>query len=112
VLRAGRGWGNRPVTPRPHRLTRRDANQAEIVDGLRAMGAFVEDISATCAWGDILVYWYDLNAQERIWRVFELKTPTGRLTEAEQAMQDEWPGAVPVARSLAEVAEAFGWRLE
>jgi hypothetical protein len=99
------------VTPRPHRITRRDANQAEIVDGLRASGAFVEDISSTCAWGDILVYWYDLNAQERIWRVFELKTATGRLTEAEQTMQEQWPGAVMVARSLAEVAAAFGRRV-
>lgn len=93
---------------RPHRLTRRDANQAQLVADLRALGYLVEDISAMCAWADILVWGYDWNARERRWRALEVKTATGKLTRAEQAVQDEWPGAVDVVRTMEEVLAAFG----
>lgn len=96
---------------RPHRFTHRDANQAQLVADLRALGYLVEDISATCAWADILVWGYDWNAGRRVWRALEVKTATGKLTEAERAMQDEWPGAVDVVRTVEEVMAAFGRRV-
>lgn len=93
---------------RPHHFTHRDANQAQLVADLRALGYYVEDISTTCAWADILVWGYDWNAERRLWRAMEVKTPTGKLTTAEQAMQDEWSGAVDVVRTVEEVLAAFG----
>jgi len=93
---------------RPQYFTHRDANQGEIVQGLRDMGAFVFDISPLCPWADIAVWWYDDNLGARRWGFYELKTATGRLTEGEQAMLDEWPGAVMVARCVEDVCREYG----
>ena len=76
--------------------------------GLRELGYFVEDISDGVHWADILVWGYDHNLGRRVWRAFEIKTATGRLTEGERAMMDEWPGSVQVVRSVVDVLAAFG----
>ena len=96
------------MTHRPYRTTRRDANQGEIVRALRELGYFVEDISDGVHWADILVWGYDHNLGRRVWRAFEIKTATGKLTEGEKAMMDEWPGSVQVVRSVVDVLAAFG----
>ena len=96
------------MTHRPYRTTRRDANQGEIIHGLRECGYFVEDISDGVHWADILVWGYDHNLGQRVWKAFEVKTATGKLTEGEQAMMDEWPDSVQVVRSMVDALAAFG----
>lgn len=93
---------------RPRRASQRDANQGEIVDGLERCGYTVIDISTWCAFADILVWGDSWHTQENEWMMFELKTATGTLTEAERDFQDQHPGAVTTARMLEAVLARFG----
>jgi len=96
------------VTARPRRSSQRDANQQEIVDGLRVCGYFVFDVSALCPWADLLVYGPDLRTHEDEIRLFEVKTPDGVLTDEERRIQQEYPGMVQTVRSLADALLSYG----
>ena len=93
---------------RPRRNSQRDANQAEIVDGLRTLGYRVLDVSAFVGEFDLLVYGLDWQTQELVWRAFEIKTPTGVLTGKELAFQQDNPGAVQTVCSLEDAMAVFG----
>lgn len=72
------------------RAARRDLNEAEIVRGLRAAGAFVKAINDAGTF-DLLVFH---NGQTILMEVKDgAKPPSARkLTTAEQKFHDEWPG--------------------
>ena len=92
----------RPRHPKP------DSNQARIIRELEAVGCAVLDISAICGVADILVWAYDWQAGDHRWRLFELKTDEGELTDAEREFQDRHPGAVHMARNMESVLAWFG----
>lgn len=73
---------------------RRDANEVEIVDGLRKCGVFVVQISGVNA-PDILC------AFGSKWMPFEIKTRTGKLTKL-QVQQQAGRAPYPVVRSCDE----------
>jgi hypothetical protein len=92
---------------RPKR-TRKDTNQADITRGLERCGYVVESIADTCRWADIMVWGYDWAYRDLLWRVFEIKTPDGRLTDTERSFQERHPGAVRTIRSAEDALAAFG----
>jgi len=92
----------RPRYPHP------DANQAEIVQALRACGFLVLDVSSTLPTPDILVWGYDLDSQSGFWTAWEIKTPAGKLTRSQRMFAELWPGAVQIARCAGDVLAAYG----
>ncbi len=93
---------------RPRRKSQRDANQQEIVNGMRECGYWVFDVSAWFPFADLLTYGLDWRTQEHELRLFEVKTQTGTLTPAERAFQEEHPGAVQTVRGLEDCLMAYG----
>ena len=94
--------------PRPKHAAHPDANQAEIVEGLRGCGYLVLDCSQWAEVFDLAVWglnWY-VNANR--WVLMEVKTRRGRLTLAQEAFQREHPGAVHVVRNLEDALRCFG----
>ena len=80
-----------------------DANQPDIVAGLRAVGASVLHLHAVghgCP--DVLVGHYGCNY------LFEIKGPKGRLTGVQQVWYDLWRGQVAVVRSLEDALAIMG----
>jgi len=96
------------MTNRPRRNSHRDANQQEIVDGLRRCGYEVIDVSAFIGEFDLLVYGLDWRTQEHAWKAIEIKTDTGELTDKERVFQEEHPGAVTTARTVGGVLGEYG----
>jgi hypothetical protein len=94
------------------RAARTDANQQEIVKGLRQLGCTVLDLSAVgCGCPDILVGRAGHN-----W-LFEIKDgskpPSARkLTMPEQAFFAMWRGNVQVVKSLDEAIDAINQTLK
>ena len=74
---------------------RRDANEGEIIDALRAVGAHVTPISGEGA-PDLLVRY------RRKLYAFEVKTGAGRRTKAQA--DSLWP----IVRSVADALQAIG----
>ena len=93
---------------RPRHASHRDANQQEIVDGLRDCGYFVLDVSAFIGWADIAVYGLDWATQDHCWRFMEIKTRTGKLTPKEREFQWMHPEAVRTVRTLGAGLACFG----
>jgi hypothetical protein len=69
---------------------RRDENEADIVDALRAIGCSVLHLDAV----DLLVGF------RRRSYVLEVKTPTGALKPSQERIQAEWQGQYAVVRSV------------
>ncbi len=82
-------------------MKRVDANQAEIVATLRARGCSVQSL-AELGKGvpDLLVGFRRENY------LMEVKSASGRLTEAEQKWHKSWRGWVYVVHSIEEALEA------
>ncbi len=82
---------------------RTDANQKEIVEALRAVGASVVVLSRVgqgCA---------DLSAGFRGKNYFlEVKTDSGKLTPAERKFMDGWRGHYAIVRTAEEALKAIG----
>ncbi len=78
---------------------KRDANEEEIVKGLRKIGAFVWIIDASKRGGqpDLLVFYRDY------YTPLEVKSKRGRLTEAQKNAP-----RFPIARTLEEAKKAIG----
>ena len=93
---------------RPRRASQRDANQGDIVQGLRDCGLFVEDISAHCAYADLRVWGFDHSLWQDAWHLMEVKTLTGTLTPDERQFQEDHPGAVQTVRSVEDGLSCFG----
>lgn len=96
------------MTKRPRYSAHPDANQSQIVRGLRDCGYYVLDHSRTGTIYDLLVYGFDWTLQDHTWRLFEVKTQDGALTGAQREFQAEHPGAVQVVRNLEDALKAFG----
>ena len=95
---------------RPRHASQRDANQGEIVQGLRDCGYTVIDVSAYLGWCDLFVYGLNWHTQEHEWKAFEIKTRTGKLTAGEYSFQQDHPSAVTTARTLEAALMCFGRR--
>ena len=96
------------MTNRPRRNSHRDANQGEIVEGLRLCGYWVFDVSAWFAFADLLVWGLDWRTQEKELRLFEVKTATGTLTPTERQFQEDHPGLVQTVRRLEDCLMSYG----
>ena len=73
-----------------------DANQGEIVAGLRKLGISIEIIEEPL---DCLGWW------RGEYFLLEIKTPGGRLTKAQVEFINRWPGRIHIAESLQEAIE-------
>ena len=79
---------------------RTDANQAEIVEGLRAMGATVQtlhEVGKGCP--DILIGFRGHNY------LIEIKVEGAGLNEREHRWHQQWRGQVTIARTLEQAVE-------
>ena len=87
----------------PRWAARTDANQAEIVEALRAAGAVVLILSRVgqgCA--DLAV-----GKGGKVW-FMEVKTEKGKLTPAEKEFQDMWQDNYVIVRTPEEALKAIG----
>lgn len=84
------------------RAAKRDANELEIMDALRAVGATILQINETNA-ADLLVGFRDLNF------VIEVKDGKyAKLSEGQQEWHDSWQGQRAVVRSIEEALQVIG----
>ena len=77
---------------------RRDSNEAEIVEALRAVGAGVIRLDEF----DLLV------AFRGNYYAFEVKTPEGELSDKQLKFINEWPGSIYIVRSADEALRYIG----
>ena len=83
---------------------RRDANQQEIVEALRKIGATVidlADVGKDCP--DILAGYQDKNF------LIEIKIPTGKLTPGQAEFLIYWRGQVGIAKSIQDAFRIIGF---
>lgn len=81
--------------------TKRDANEPEIIQTLRAMGCTVQQVSIKgCP--DLLVGFRGLNF------LLEVKTAKGVLTSDEYAFFETWEGQVELVRTPDDALKAIG----
>jgi len=77
-----------------------DANQGQIVEIARDMGASVADTHMVKdGFPDLVVGWRGHNL------LVEVKSPVGRMTKDQLVWQDNWRGPVHIVRSAAEMVE-------
>ena len=95
------------------RAAKVDDNQAEIVAGLRAVGATVQSLAATgegCP--DLCIGMRDGSGVKRNWLIEVkdgAKPPSARkLTPAQVEWHDAWRGQVDVAKDLDEALDIIG----
>lgn len=80
---------------------KRDGNEREIIDALKAVGASVQPLSAKgCP--DLLVGYRGENI------LMEVKLPKGKLTDDEQVWHDGWRGQVAIVRTVDDALRAIG----
>lgn len=87
-----------------------DANQAEIVQTLRAVGLRCHDTSALPNFVDAVVSGYSLRHNADIAVLVEFKTERGKLTDSQKALRALYgaDGPLIVARTANEVLRWFG----
>ena len=89
-----------------------DGNQREIVAALRAVGVWVFDTHELGFGFPDLVTWRDDSEGGGTYRLIEVKSATGRLTDWEKAFIANCPGAVYVVRSIEDALRAHGIEIE
>lgn len=87
---------------------RTDANQREIVAALRAVGVWVWDTHELGFGFPDLVTWREDSEGGGTYRLIEVKTPTGRLTDWEKAFIAGCPGEVHIVRTVDDALRAHG----
>jgi len=94
---------------RPHWYTRRDRNQCEIVEGLRALSFCVLDVSQLGGAAlDLFVGGWSMRLGCYAWVQVEVKVSSGQLTKGEQEHLTKWSELpIIVARSIEDVVEWF-----
>ena len=80
-----------------------DANQAQIVEALRAAGASVTDLSRFGQGVPDLLVGYN----RRVY-LLEVKSADGKLTPAEERWQNEWRGQSAVVRTVEQALYVIG----
>lgn len=83
------------------RAAKRDANERDIVDALRAVGASVEIVSGR-GLPDLLVGWRGENL------LMEIKGARGKLTKDQELWHVDWRGQVVIVRSVEEALSLIG----
>lgn len=94
---------------RPHRFTRRDENQKQIVADLRQLGFHVLDVSTLGGEVlDLFVAGRHGIRQQWEWLHVEIKTERGKLTEGEARFFEQCPDCPAiVARSTEDILDWF-----
>lgn len=95
----------------PRLAARKDANHVEIVRTLTATGLHVTDLAQVGnGVPDLLVTGYSRNADAVLALLVEVKTPKGKLTDAEAKFFEKYPddGPLIIARSADDVLRWFG----
>ena len=80
-----------------------DANQAQIVEALRAAGASVTDLSRFGHGVPDLLVGYNRKVY-----LLEVKSADGKLTPAEERWQNEWRGQSAVVRTVEQALYVIG----
>jgi len=94
---------------RPRYSAHPDANQAEIVEYVKAtMPCWILDVSKFMPTPDLLVWAYDVRQDRWRWSLWEIKTETGKLTAKQRKLLAEWPSAILVARSEDDILREYG----
>lgn len=86
---------------------KRDANERDIIEVLRAAGCSVQQLSARGV-PDLLVGYEDMRTGEPRNVLMEVKTPKGKLTPDEREWLDAWRGQVVVVRSVDDALRVIG----
>lgn len=97
-----------PMARRPHH-TKRDANHADVVAGIRAAGLNVYDVSDIPGGLDIIVAGYNVTKHdyEQVW--VEIKPdPSAPFTESETRILAENPHTTMVAYCAEDVLKRYG----
>lgn len=96
---------------RPHRNTKRDANQTALAAELRKSGFEVLDVSPLGGKVlDLLVIGWDIAQERKVMRMVEVKMPgeASSLTQGEGVMVWRWPGVCFVAETAEDVLVKYG----
>lgn len=83
------------------RAAKRDTNEPEIIQALLAIGATVQALSETGT-PDLLVGFRGHNF------LIEVKTRSGKLTDAQKNWHQDWNGQKAIARTSQEALEIIG----
>lgn len=86
---------------------RRDGNEAEIIEALRAVGATVVQLSDT-GYPDLLVGYADPETGEQCNYLIEVKAENGKLTPPQFEFFETWEGQCDVARTVQEALKIIG----
>lgn len=86
---------------------KRDANELEIIQALRAVGATVQQLSAKGV-PDLLVGISDPDTGTPTNYLMEIKNGKGKLTKDEELWIDAWQGQVFVVYSVEQAMEIIG----
>ena len=86
------------MTKIPRYDARRDSNEKEIVDALKAVGASVERLDVI----DLLCGYRGINY------LLEVKTPDGALNEKQSDWIRAWNGGIYIVRTVDEALRAIG----
>lgn len=90
---------------------RRDANEAEIIEVLRACGATVVQLSDS-GLPDLLCGYADPETGEQRNYLIEVKTESGKLTDLQFQFFESWNGQCEVARTIQEALKIIGVDLD
>ena len=85
------------------RAARLDANQHAIIAALRARGVWCHSTASQgFGYPDAITWW------RGEWRLLEIKSEDGNLTDWELAFAEHCPGEIHVVRSVADALRAHG----
>lgn len=87
---------------------RRDANHAEIRDGLREAGISVWDTADLGGFVDLVAAGLHRKTFQELTVLFEVKTKDGKLRPSQVEFIQSWRGAIHVVRTPAEALAVFG----
>lgn len=93
---------------RPKHNAHPDANQQEIVDTLRACGFLVVNVSRWCSIPDLFVWGWSDRHEMALWTAPEIKTEKGGLTDTQQKLMEQYPGAYLLAREPDDILREYG----
>ena len=97
------------MAKRPRYSAHPDANQAEIIELVKAaMPCLIDDVSNVASTHDIEVWAYDVHLDMWRWTHWEIKTSTGKLTKAQRKRMSDWPGSVLLARDANDILREYG----
>jgi len=85
-----------------------DKNQGEIVQALQDCGFLVVNVSRWCSIPDLFVWRWSERHQMNLWMAPEIKTEDGDLTETQEKLMAQYPGAYLLTREPEDVLREYG----